>query len=154
MAMACRLPVGCSVAFIYPRLFSLHDLTDEVGEPSTDTTTPMLPQAMPGKRAEGREGQTEMGEGRGWEGEGSGKARQGERETTGGERVSDRGKASERSGERDGWVREGKGGEVGSAGASSQGRVRPERSCGWRRGVVKCREGGDRRGGLDKKDTV
>jgi len=47
MANACRLPVGCSVAFVYPRLFALHTLGDDVGQPTTDAACPTLPAPLP-----------------------------------------------------------------------------------------------------------
>ena len=46
MAAAVRMPVACSVAFIYPRLFSLMGLSDSVGALDTDGT-PHLPPSTP-----------------------------------------------------------------------------------------------------------
>lgn len=46
MAMAVRMPVTCSVAFVYPRLFSLTDLDESVGALDTDGT-PHLPISTP-----------------------------------------------------------------------------------------------------------
>ena len=47
MAQACRMPIGCSVAFIYPRLFKLHELADDVGDPTADSWAPTLPTPQP-----------------------------------------------------------------------------------------------------------
>lgn len=46
MAGATRMPVTSSVAFIYPRLFSLRDLPESVGALDTDGS-PHLPSPMP-----------------------------------------------------------------------------------------------------------
>ena len=46
MAAASRMPVACSVAFIYPRLFSLIGLSESVGALDTDGT-PHLPPSTP-----------------------------------------------------------------------------------------------------------
>jgi hypothetical protein len=47
MAAACRMPVSCSVAFVYPRLFALHTLTDDVGDIISDAALPKLPNPLP-----------------------------------------------------------------------------------------------------------
>ena len=46
MAAACRMPLTCSVAFVYPRLFALHSLPAEVGSFDAEGT-PYLPPALP-----------------------------------------------------------------------------------------------------------
>jgi len=46
MAMAIRMPIVCSVAFIYPRLFAMHMLDDAVGMLEADGT-PNLPTTTP-----------------------------------------------------------------------------------------------------------
>ena len=41
------MPVICSVAFVYPRLFALHTLTDDVGDINSDAASPKLPNPLP-----------------------------------------------------------------------------------------------------------
>jgi len=46
IAMACRMPVASSVAFVYPRLFALDGLEDDVGTPDA-SGAPTLPPTLP-----------------------------------------------------------------------------------------------------------
>ena len=46
IAMACRMPVTSSVAFVYPRLFALTTLEDDVGGADA-SGAPTLPQTLP-----------------------------------------------------------------------------------------------------------